>query len=149
MPTLLLKLHGDMTFNATIFPPYLFVYNDLLIYKKRKLLSAREVTISYNQISEVSVIRGIFFSYIEIFTTGDKSLQIKFVNKKLAKQAKSIIDQKIYHSHAKHHEENISGRADTLALEKSIARLQELLARGEISDREFEKKKSQLLSKLK
>ena len=94
MATLLLQLSGNKTLNRTIFPAHLFIYDDLLIYKKRKLFSIKEITISYGQISQVTLNKGIFFASLEVVTTGTDDFLIRFVPKKIALQAKKIIDQK-------------------------------------------------------
>lgn len=148
MSNLLLHLSGNKTLNRTVFPPNLYIYDDLLLYKKRKLLSIKEITISYNQISQVTLNKGIFFASLEIVTTGTDDLVIKYISKKDAVHAKKIIDQKIYHSHAKHHEESYEQKAAPIKVEKSIARLQELLQRGNINQSEFEKRKKELLNSL-
>ena len=148
MSTLLLHLSGNKTFNRTIFPPKLDIFDDLLLYKKRRLFSSKEITISYNQISQITLNKGIFFARLDIVTTGTEDIFINFVNKKIADQAKKIIDQKIYRSHAKHHEELKGKNASQENLEKSIARLQELLIRGHISEKEYNKKKNAILNNL-
>lgn len=148
MSTLLLHLSGNKSFNRTIFPPQLYIYDDLLLYKKRKLFSSKEITISYNQISQITLNLGIFFARLDIVTTGTEDIFIKFVNKKVAAQAKKIIDQKIYRSHAKHHEDSKNINASQENLEKSIGRLHELFAQGHISEKEYNKKRNALLSNL-
>ncbi len=148
MSTLLLHLSGNKTFNRTVFPPHLYVYDDLLLYKKRRLFSLKEITISYNQISQITLNRGIFFARLDIVTTGTEDIFIKFVSKKAASQAKKIIDQKIYRSHAKHHEDFKDKKASQENLEKSIARLHELFVQGHISKKEYNKKKNTLLNNL-
>ena len=148
MSMLLLHLSGNKTFNRTIFPPQLYIYDDLLLYKKRRLFSSKEITISYNQISQITLNRGVVFARLDIVTTGTEDIFIKFVNKKAASQAKKIIDQKIYRSNDKHHEDFKDKNASQENLEKSVARFHELFVQGHISKKEYNKKKSTLLSKL-
>ena len=147
MSTLLVTLKGNRLFNRTLFSPRLYVHDDLLIYKKRKWFMVREMTISYNQVARLTLAKGIFFAHINIITTGADEMEIKFVSKKDAAQAKSIVDQKIYHAHAKH---NIAkgGGEDIGSFEKTMNRLKELLTKGKISEREYEKKKRGLLKDL-
>ncbi len=99
MATLLLELEENRTFNRTLFPAKLFVYNDLLIYTKRHWLSVREVTFAYNQIAQFNLIKGVFFAQIGLVTTGTDDIELKFVNRAKAIQAKKIIDQKVYRAH--------------------------------------------------
>lgn len=148
MGNLLVHLKGNMTFNRTIFPPHLYVYDDILIYKKRRLLGVREITISYNQISQVILYKNILFGHLEI-TAGSGDLVVKFLPKTLASQAKRIIDNKVYHSHAKHQG---SAQADTKEIsrfEKSVSRLRELKEKGQISEREYARKKKEFLTQIR
>lgn len=149
MSTLLVHLKGNMSFNRTIFPPRLYVYDDLLIYKKRYLFKTKEITMSYNQISKVNLVRGIIFAEIELATTGTDDIRVRFVSKKNATMAKKIIDQKIYHAHAKHRPEDTKISGEIKDYEKSLARLKELLNKGSMSEREFNKTKNDLLKKLR
>lgn len=147
MSTLLLHLVGSMTFNRTIFPPHLYIYNDLLIYKKRSLFKKKETTISYNQLAQVNLVRGILFAQIDVITTGTDDIVVRYVSKDKATKAKHLIDQKLYHSHAKHQiaEQTVAG--DIKDYEKALNRLKELVSRGEISEREFEKRKDRFLKR--
>ena len=148
MATLLLQLSGNKTLNRTIFPAHLFIYNDLLIYKKRKLFLIKEITISYGQISQVTLNKGIFFASLEVVTTGTDDFLIRFVPKKIALQAKKIIDQKIYQSHSKHHDEPSQEKSTPTKVEKSLTRLHELVQKGQISQKEYNLKKEQLIKSL-
>jgi hypothetical protein len=123
------------------------VYDDLLIYRKRSLIKIREVTISYNQIAQVNLIRGIFFAEINIRTTGEESLRIRYISKSESNAAKKIIDQKIYHAHAKHRSDDTKQNQSYGEFEKSLTRLKELLNKGAITQKEYNKNKSALLKK--
>jgi hypothetical protein len=149
MSTLLIELIGSPEFNRTIWPPHIFVYDDLLIYRKRSWFKVREITISYNQIARVTLTRGILFSRLELETTGSDNILIKYVSKSKAKYAKTIIDQKIYRSHAKHSTIPDKNEGEVSSYEKSINRLNELLNTGRISKKEFESKRKQLLKNFK
>lgn len=148
MSNLLLTLKGIKSLNRTIWPPYLHVYDDLLIYKKRKWFVLREVTISYNQIAGVEVSQGLLFASIEVITTGIENIKLRFISKKKAKYAKKIIDQKIYHSHAKHQTAPTGGSNTTNQYERGLNRLKEMLAKGMIDQKEFEKRKNEMLKKI-
>jgi len=148
MSILLVTLKGNKLFNRTIFSPWLYIYDDLLIYKKRKWFVLREMTISYKQIARFTLAKRIFFAHINIISTGGDKIEIKFVNKKNASQAKAVIDQKIFHSHARRNAP-INGSGENVgSYEKTINRLKELRNRNKISEREYEKKKRELLKKL-
>ncbi len=147
MSSLLLSLKGHRLFNKTLLPPELHVYDDLLEYRKRYILFLKEMTISYNQITQVTLNKGLFFSSLEIVTNGTDNIEIYYLQKKQAARAKKIIDQKIYTSHAKHHDEASTIRASETKVEKSLSRLKELLVQGSISEREYKKRKESILNK--
>ena len=149
MSNLLLELVGSPTFNATIWPPHLFVFDDLLIYRKRNFLIVKEITISYNQIARVTLTRSLLFAHIEIETTGSDNIKVRFISKSKGTQAKAIIDQKIFRSHAKHAQTPDTDKTAVATFEKSLLRLKELLSKGAISQKEFDKKKNVLLKELK
>ncbi|MFC1700114.1 hypothetical protein ACFLZ4_00510 [Patescibacteria group bacterium] len=148
MSTLLVTLKGNRLFNKTLFSPHLYIHDDLLIYKKRKWFVVREMTISYTQVARFTLARGIFFAHINIITTGADEMEIKFVSKKDAAQAKSIVDQKIYRAHAKHNISKQEGGGGIGSFEKTMNRLKELQTKGKISEKEYEKKKKDLLKDL-
>lgn len=132
-----------------MWPPYLFVYDDLLIYRKRNWFRLREATISYNQVSGVETTHGIFFASIEIYSTGIENIKIKFVSKALARHAKKIIDQKIYHSHAKHQTTPAASIDSTKNYELGVNRLKELLAKEMITEKEYEIRRKDLLKQVR
>jgi hypothetical protein len=138
-----------MTLNRTMWPPFLYIYDDLLIYRKRNWFRVREATISYNQVSGVETTHGIFFAKIEIYSTGIENIIIKFVYKNEAKQAKRIIDQKIFHSHAKHQTTPAANIDSTKNYEHGVNRLKELLAKRMITEKEFEARRKDLLKQVK
>lgn len=147
MSTLLLKLNGSPFWNQTIFPPYLFVYEDILLYKKRHLLSVDEITTAYSHIVQVHLKRGIFFSQIEVINKDASAISIRWVGKEVAQRAKKLIDQKIYYAHAKERPDSIThiqGEGVHNA-EKSINRLRELVNKGVISEKEFNEKRKKIL----
>lgn len=149
MSTLLLTLCGSREFNRTIWPPYLYVYDDLLIYRKRSWFKVKETTISYNQISQINLIKGVFFAEVEIITTGTDDMRIRWVPKSKASQAKKIIDKKLFYAHAKHHPQQKDIGENIEDYEKSLNRLRELVERGRISEREYTQKSRELLKKLR
>ena len=144
-----MELHGDMTLNRTMWPQYLYVYDDLLIAKKRRFFVVKEVTISYNHIAQVILNKGLLFATVKIETTGEDDILLKYVWAKNAVNDKKIIDQKIYHSHAKHSPTQEKDTNQINRYEKSLNRLKELVSRGQLSNKEFEKKKNELLKTLR
>ena len=150
MATLLLKIFGYHTFNKTIFPPWLLIYDDMVVYKKKHwFFWADEITFSYNQIAQVILKKGIMFADITIASTGMDHVTIKYCFKGPATLAKKLIDQKIYHTHAKNYSVNKMSTSPMKNFEKSLSRLEELSIRGKISKKTYRKKKAELLKKIR
>ena len=145
MSNLLLELQGNNFINRTIFPHRLFLFNDILLYKKRKFLRRREVTIAYSHISQVNLVRGIIFATIEIISTGSENIILRGIPKDLASRAKKIIDQKIFMEHAKHIPDHSQDKNELLKYDKSIQRLKELFMRGKLSKKEYNERHRELL----
>lgn len=135
-------------YNFTIFQPRLYLYDDRLVYKKRHILTHDEFSVSYNHISQVNLINFIYlYAHIEIATTGVRDFEIKWIRKPKAYQAKKIIDEKI-HSVAISAQKKIDqDTTEVREFELSLSRLKELLTKGSISQREFNKKRKKLLKK--
>jgi hypothetical protein len=148
MSILLMELQGNRTFNRTMWPARLLVYDDLLTYRKRSWFMVKEITISYNQIAQATLHSSIIFAHLEIVTTGTDDIIVKFLGRKTGIKAKKILDQKIYHAHSKLHQdpENNTSRMNTY--ERSLSRYRELLNRGKITKKEYEKKKQEMLRKV-
>jgi|SRR3989344_3384730 len=149
MPNLLLKLVGSSTFNRTIFPPHLFLYDDVMIYRKRGFFKVREVTIAYSHIVQVNLVRGIFFARLEIVNTGVDNIIVKYVSKAQAAKAKRVIDQKIYYSHAKEKSDQEMTPVNVHNFEKSLNRLKELVNKGLITQREYNIRREKYLKHIR
>ena len=149
MSTLLLELSGNRELNHTIWPPRLYIYDDLLIYKKRRFFRTAEITISYSHIVRINLNRGIIFANLELVTSADENIMIKYIIKSKSMRAKMIIDQKIYSALAKHNVESVKAPHATHEYEKSVQRLKELHSRGHISDKDYKARKADLLKKLR
>ena len=148
MTKLLLKIKGNRIFNRTIFAPNIYILDDLVTYRRRKWLTVREVSISYNQVAQVNLITGIIFSQLDIITTSTDNIEIKFIPKKEAKKAKKLLDRKVHIAHRSKHGSNLTEEHKEMqGLEKSFRRLEELFDKGRISKRDFEKRKRQLIGK--
>lgn len=148
MSNLLLKLVGNPTMNRTIFPPQIYLYDDVMIYRKRSLFKIREITIAYSHIAQVKLIRGILFAGLEIIDNGVDNIVVNYVSKTQAARAKKIIDQKIHYAHAKEHPDVQIAPSNLPNAEKSLTRLRELLNKGVISQREYNSRKDKYLKHL-
>jgi hypothetical protein len=151
MAVLLLKVQGLRVYNFSIFAPRLFLYDDFIVFKRRKWILVREMTISYSQIAQVNLHRILYLSHLEIRSTGTDDIMIKFLFTPQAKKAKKIIDRKIHEAHRGHGMSASNAREDkhVVEFERSLNRLRELVHRGQISEREYKQKKKNLLKKLK
>lgn len=149
----LIQIAGNRFFNKTIWPPFLFVYDDMLVYKKRSWFITKEMTITYNQITQVNMYSGIFFAKLEIITPSNDEhiIIVNFVPKQEAVRAKRIIDQKVHTAHKDtsniNRDKSDSREGDIKHFEKSLTRIKELLNRGRITKREYEKQRKELLKK--
>ena len=146
--TLLMKVGGNKYVNHSFFRPYLYAYDDMLIYTKRHhIFFVDEITIPYNQIAMVNHHKKLIFSKLEFVLAGaGDSVTIKGIWNRPATRIKKLIDDKIYHEHNKRHfkHENETHTMDNI--DKTLHRFKELLENGRISEREYEKKKKELLS---
>lgn len=151
MNTLLLHIKGSRIYNFTLFRPHLYVYNDRVVYKKRHILTHDEFSIHYRHISQANFINFIYlFAHIEIVTTGQRFIKIHWVPKKQARIAKKIIDEKVHQVHKDDFRTPEEGREDpgyVNNFEMSLKRLRELLNVGKISQKEFNKRRKELLKK--
>lgn len=101
MSTLLYDLKANRLMNKTFFIHHLKVYDNNMVYEKRRLpFHKEETTISYSHVSQVNLIKDLFFAHLEIINTGGvENILIKYVGKKKGKEAKNIIDAKIHRTH--------------------------------------------------
>lgn len=136
----------------SIFPQSLKIFEDIIVFRKRHWFSVDEMTITYNHIAQANLNAGIWFSTIEIITSGgSQNTSIHSILKKYAVKAQKIIEQKIYRAHStKTEKSEFKAKKDTKvsSIEKSLSRLRELKRRGKISEREFENKRKQLLKSI-
>ncbi len=148
MSTLLLHVAGNRLYNFSIFRPHLYVYDDRIVYKRRHWISADEISLTYNHISQTNLHKYIVrFAHLEIITTGQQVIKLKWLPKKQTEKIKHIIDEKTYQAHK--HNQNSTDKI-TLEIkdfELALKRLNELKNTGKISEREFDKKKQALLKK--
>lgn len=153
MSNLLVEIKGNKYLNRTMFPHRLYVYDDRVVYKSRKLFRISETSITYNHMSQVDVTRGLVFASLEIINTGGvKDILIKYVPKKKALRAKQIIDQKIQQIHRGGNRTEHNGQFDedstVIKTEKALSRLKELYHKEKISSREYNKRKKKILKLL-
>lgn len=149
---LIMKLGGNKYVNHSFFKPYLYIYDDIMIFKKRrKLFFVDEITMPYNHVAQVNLHRGILFSKFEIIMSGgNNEVHVKGIWNSPAKRAKKLIDNKVYAAHNKssHPEDGGTAKHIVESVELALSRLRELYLKERINKKEFEKRKTELLKKL-
>jgi hypothetical protein len=115
------------------------VESEILVVGKRK-----KKFITYDRIAQVNLSNGLAVSDLEVVNSGGgDNIIVKAVNKKVAKEAKELIDKKV--------KENTTRTVRTesiIDIPSQIKKLSELKEQGIITVNEFEKKKGELLSKM-
>lgn len=161
MSHLLLTLEANKLMNKSIFTHKLRIYDNKIIYEERTyFIRVTEITISYNHVSQVYLVKGIYFASLEIINTGGvKDIIIKYVSAKQAEKAKRIIDAKIHgvsdesFTNPKNKEIiTLTKKGHDLRLdgiESNLSRLNELLLRKRITRKEYEKKRKEVLKHMK
>lgn len=161
MPHLLLTLEANKLMNKSVFTHKLHIFDNKIIYEARTyLIRVTEITISYNHVSQVYLVKGIYFASLEIINTGGvKDIIIKYVPAKQAEKAKRIIDAKIHgvsdesYTNPKNKEVvTLKKRGQDIHLdnvENNLSRLNELLLRKRITKKEFEQKRKEVLKHMK
>lgn len=143
MPTLLFDLKSNRFMNKSFFIHHLKVYDNAMVLERRRLpFHKEETTISYSHVSQVNLIKDLFFANLEIINTGGvENILIKFVNKKHGKEAKSLIDSKIHTTHGayepKHVEHTQEVRTSEIIDSNALTRYKDLLNQGRISKSEY------------
>src|SRR3989344_1221323 len=146
MPNLLHVVRSMRIFTGEIHPTSLYIYDDYMVYVKRGIIRRNEATISYNHVSQVYLRRGYLASSLEVINTGGvENILVKWLPIEQAARAKKLIDQKIFHTHAR-----ITGKHQYMGrevpdFERKLARLKELKLKGTISRGEFEKRRREIL----
>lgn len=145
-----MRLQGNKYVNHSFFRPYLFIYDNMLVYKKRRwVFFTDEITVSYNHVVQVNLHKGIWFAKLDVVNTGAENVTIKGVWRGPATKAKKVMDQKIYEVHNKEHRMLHPGEHHPIArFEKNLRRLKELVRKGKISRKEYEKKKKRFLKEI-
>lgn len=153
MSTLLYDLKANRIMNKTFFTHRLRIYDNAMVMERRRLpFRKEETTISYSHVSQVNLIKDLFFAHLEIINTGGvENILIKYVSKKKGKEAKRVIDAKIHTTHgayAPHSQDTQStmngldaphGSSEQIIDDKALMRYKDLLNQGRISKTEYNK----------
>ena len=136
----------------TIWKTRLYVYEDHVVYKKRFWFTTDEITVTYNHIAQANTQKGVFFTKLTLINSGGaENIEIKYVLNHQAIKAKKIIDQKIHQAYITSSPKGEFQHKKTEVIdtfERGLGRLKELLARGSITQKEFEKKRKQMLKNM-
>ena len=152
MSNLLYKVNKNRIRAHTIFKSSLAIYEDYMVFRDRHWLTVKETTITYKQIAQVNITTGIFFSTLHVISSGGfEETEVKYILNKQAVKAKKLVEQKLHRAHApskqrksfKHKKEH---KVDKF--EKSLNRLRELVNKGKLSEKEYEKRRKRLLESI-
>jgi len=156
MSALLFDLKANKLMNKTVFTHHLKIYDHAMVLERRRLpFRKEEVTVSYSHVSQVNLIKDLFFAHLEIINTGGtENILIRYVGKKKGSEAKKIIDAKIHATHGAYaphqgqHQDyqqggggpdNVLGRTEQVVDSKTLVRYKDLLNQGRISKIEYNK----------
>ncbi|PIS22216.1 hypothetical protein COT50_03180 [candidate division WWE3 bacterium CG08_land_8_20_14_0_20_41_10] len=147
MSALLYDLKANRLMNKTFFTHHLKVYDHSMVLERRRLpFRKEEVTVSYSHVSQVNLIKDLFFAHLEIINTGGfENILIRYVGKRKGSEAKKIIDAKIHSTHgayAPYGGQGGSADARPAGTEqvfdtKTLVRYKDLLNQGRISKKEY------------
>lgn len=151
MSTLLYDLKASRIMNKTFFVHHLRIYDNNMVLERRRLpFHKEETTIAYGHVSQVNLIKDLFFAHLEIINTGGvENILIRYVGKRAGKEAKNIIDAKIHRTHgvytphqsgrtsdfSTHSEQMLETRK--IVDDKALTRYKDLLNQGRISRIEY------------
>src|SRR3989338_289537 len=145
MSLLLRKVKADPLRSVELIPAVLEIYDDKIVFKDKGLLSRKESTISYKQVSQVSINKGLVHSTIEIINTGGfKNIKFEHIRNETALEAKEIIEQFVHQVHTPDTQIKSTDNSES----DRMRRLRELLEEGLITAREFEQKRKKILAEL-
>ena len=140
MSKLLLTVKASKMMSVEWRPAILYVYEDKMVFENRGLISKDEAVINYTQVAQIIHHKGIIKSSLEVINTGGaKNIKIEHLDKKLAEEAKNIIEQKSQEAHAG---KTTSAQASSL---DDLSKLAELKEKGILTEEEFQLKKKQIL----
>jgi len=145
MSKLLLTVKADGLRSMELIPAILEIYDDKIIFKDKGLISRKESTISYKQVSQVSINKGLVHSTLEIVNTGGfKNIKLEHVKNKLAIEAQKAIEE--YTNMAQ--TQNIPTPNTSPTPSERINTLQQLLDQGFIDKEEFEQKRRAIIAEV-
>ena len=151
MSALLYDLKANRLMNKTFFTHHLKVYDHAMVFERRRMpFHKEEVTVSYSHVSQVNLIKDLFFAHLEIINTGGtENILIRYVGKRRGSEAKRIIDAKIHTTHGAYaphqgrdfqegsNADGPAGLTEQIIDNKSLVRYKDLLNQGRISKIEY------------
>src|SRR3989344_5655858 len=145
MSLLLRKVKANPLRSVELIPAVLEIYDDKIVFRDKGLLSRKESTISYKQVSQVSINKGLVHSTLEIVNTGGyKNIKLEHVKNKLAIEAQKAIEE--YTNMAQ--TQNIPTPNTSPTPSERINTLQQLLDQGFIDKEEFEQKRRAIIAEV-
>jgi hypothetical protein len=144
MSKLLITVKSDPLRKFEVIPKELQIYDDKIVFRDKGMLSHKESTILYPQVSQVVLNQGLVHSTLEIVNTGGfKNIKIEHIKKDLAMTAKESIEEimRFMHSGGAHPQPQVAS-ADPKA---KLKQLKEMLDEDLITQEEYEQKRAALL----
>jgi hypothetical protein len=148
----LYNLKGNRSFNFSIFWRELRVLDQHLKFQTRNYIHKFETSIPYSQIAAIYITEGIFFSKIEILSSGlveKKDIRgeilIKFVPKRGAQITKFLIEEKMREFQG---QGKPGDREHLQKIEKYIKHLNDNYKEKKISKKEMLERRERFLNKV-
>ncbi len=148
----LYNLKGNRSLNFSIFFKELCIYDQHLKFKTRNYIHKFETSIPYSQIAAIYITEGMFFSKIEILSSGlveKKGIRgeilIKFVTKNGAKITKFLIEEKMREFQGQGKQQDME---HLQKIEKYIRHLVENLKAKKINKKEMLERRERFLNKV-
>ena len=70
MSELLLTVQASGLRSRELRPPKLFIYEDMMVFEDRGILSRKEATLNYPQVAQVNIRKGLRHTTLEVVNTG-------------------------------------------------------------------------------
>ena len=77
-------------------PDTLYIHDDHMVFENRGLIAKHESTITYAQVAQVNLHKGIFSATLELVNTGGAAhIVVKNLPNKSAQEARDLIEAKV------------------------------------------------------
>jgi hypothetical protein len=143
---------GNRMLNFDPFPRTITLFEQNLVYKHRNVIRKYETTIPYSQIATFYLTEGIFFSKIEILSSGliqSKEVRggiiLRFLSKRKARIIKFLLNEKMKQFQNKNKEET---PVIIEKIENYLYKLYDLKNKGKMKFDELDERRDNFLMKI-